>query len=62
MRVAPHHDGGALGQAQIALAQIDTLAFGQIDQLLDRAVGEPGVGRVMMRPLSPARWCPPRPA
>ena len=49
MRVAPHHDGGALGQAQIALAQFDTLAFGQIDQLLDRAVGEPGVGRMRDR-------------
>jgi hypothetical protein len=28
MGVAPDHDGGALGQAQIALAQFDPLAFG----------------------------------
>ena len=46
MRIAPHLDGGALGHAQIALAQFDTLAFGQIDQLLDRTVGEPGIGRM----------------
>ena len=45
MRIAPDHDGGALGHPQIALAQFDTLAFGQIDQLLDRAVGEPRIGR-----------------
>src|ERR1700737_4819852 len=49
MRIAPDHDGGALGQAQIALAQFDPLAFGQIDQLLDRAVDEPGVGRMRDR-------------
>ena len=35
-----HHDGGA-GQAQIALAQFDTLALGQIEQFLDRAMDEP---------------------
>jgi len=29
MRIAPHHDGGALGQAQIALAKLDALALGQ---------------------------------
>jgi hypothetical protein len=46
MGIAPHHDGGALGQAQIALAQFDALAFGQRDQLLDRPVGEPRVGRM----------------
>ena len=51
MRIAPDHDGGALGQAQIALAQFDPLAFGQIDQLLDRAVGKPGVGRMRDRLL-----------
>jgi hypothetical protein len=45
MRIAPHHDGGALGYAQIALAQFDTLALGLCDQLLDRPVGEPRVGR-----------------
>ena len=43
MGIAPDHDGGALGQAQIALAQLDALALGQIDQLLDRAVDEPRV-------------------
>jgi len=41
--IAPDHDGGALGQVQIALAQFDALALGQIDQLLDRAVDEPRV-------------------
>ena len=30
MGIAPDHDGGALGQAQIALAQLDALALGQI--------------------------------
>jgi hypothetical protein len=40
---------GALGRPQLALTQFDTLAFGQIDQLLDRAVGEPGVGRMRDR-------------
>jgi len=49
MGIAPDHDGSALGQTQIALAQLDALAFGQIDQLLDRAVGEPGVGRMRNR-------------
>jgi hypothetical protein len=49
MCIAPDHDGGALGYPQIALAQFDTLAFGQIDQLLDRAVDEPGVGRMRDR-------------
>jgi hypothetical protein len=49
MGIASDHDGGALGQAQIALAQFDTLAFGQIDQFLNRAVGEPSVGRMRDR-------------
>jgi hypothetical protein len=43
MGIAPDHDGGARGQAQIALAQLDALALGQIDQLLDGAVDEPRV-------------------
>src|SRR5262249_21745057 len=51
MRVAPHHDGGALGQAQIALAQLNALALGQLHQLLDRAMGKPGVGRMRDRLL-----------
>src|SRR5438094_5650722 len=51
MRVAPHHDGGTLGQAQIALAQLNALALGQLHQLLDRAMGEPGVGRMRNRLL-----------
>ena len=51
MRIAPDHDGGALGQAQIALAQLDVLALGQIDQLLDCAVGEPCIGRMRDRLL-----------
>ncbi len=51
MRIAPHHDGGALGYAQIALAQFDTLALGLCDQLLDRPVDEPRVGRMRNRLL-----------
>ena len=31
MGIAPDHGGGALGQTQIALAQLDALALGQID-------------------------------
>src|SRR5262245_35936678 len=49
MHVAPHHDGGTLGEAQIALAQLNALALGQLHQLLDRAMGEPGVGRMRDR-------------
>src|SRR4030095_7727429 len=51
MCVAPHHDGGALRQAQMALAQLNVLALGQLHQLLDRAMGEPGVGRMRDRLL-----------
>ena len=40
-----------LGHAQIALAQFDTFAFGQIDQILDRPVGEPRIGRMRNRLL-----------
>jgi hypothetical protein len=46
MAIACHHDGGSLGHAQIALAQFDALALGQPDQLLDRPMGEPRVGRM----------------
>ena len=53
MRVAADHDGGALGHAPIALAQFDAIAFGHIDQLLDGAVGEPGIGRMRDRLLLP---------
>src|SRR5262249_31121122 len=51
MRVAPHHDGGALGHPHIALAQLNALALGQLHQLLDRAMGEPGVSRMRDRLL-----------
>src|SRR5262245_65146526 len=51
VRVAPHHDGGPLGQPQIALAELDALALGQLHQLLDRAMCEPGVGRMRDRLL-----------
>src|SRR6516225_5713467 len=45
MRVAPHHDGGTLGQAQIALAQLNALALGQLHQLLvARWVSQASVG------------------
>src|ERR1700732_7237 len=50
MRIAPHHNGRAFGHAQITLAQLDALAFGHLDELLDRPVGEPRIGRM---------WCPP---
>jgi len=46
VRVAAHHDGGPLDQPQIALAELDALALGQLHQLLDRAMCEPGVGRM----------------
>lgn len=49
VRVAPHHDGGELGHAQIALAQFDALAFGQIDRLLDRPLREPRIARMRDR-------------
>jgi hypothetical protein len=49
MRVAAGHDGGALGHAPIALAQFDAIAFSLVDQLLDGAVGEPGIGRMRDR-------------
>src|SRR3989440_10564147 len=51
MRVAPHHDGGPLGHPQIALAQLNALALGALHQLLDRAVGKPGIGRMCDRLL-----------
>lgn len=51
MGIAPDHDRGALGEPQVALAQHHALGSGQIDQLLDRAVGEPGVGRMRDRLL-----------
>src|SRR2546423_16624 len=51
MGVASNHDGGALGHPQIALAQFDALALGQFGQLLDRAVGEPCIGRMRDRLL-----------
>src|SRR2546430_1866807 len=51
MRVAPHHDGGTFGQAQIALAQLNALALGQLHQLRDCAMDEPGAGRMRDRLL-----------
>ena len=42
---------GRLGHAQIALAQFDALAFGQIDQLLDRPVHELRIARMRDRLL-----------
>ena len=51
MGIAPHHDGSALGYAQIALAQFDALALGQRNQLLDSPVGKPRVGRMRNRLL-----------
>src|ERR1700719_1246751 len=51
MRIAPHHNGRAFGHAQITLAQLDALAFGHLDELLDRPVGEPRIGRMRNRLL-----------
>lgn len=51
MRIAPHHNGRAFGHAQITLAQLDALAFGRLDELLDRPVGEPRIGRMRNRLL-----------
>ena len=42
--IAADHDGGTLGQAQVALAQCDALAPGQRDQLDEGAMQQPSVG------------------
>jgi hypothetical protein len=44
--VAPDHDGSPLGHAQVALAQFHTMVLGELDQLLQRPVHEPGIGRM----------------
>ena len=44
--VAPDHDRGALGHPAIALPQRHIVALCEIDQLLQRAVAQPGVGRM----------------
>ena len=44
--IAPDHDRGPLGDPQIALPERDAVALGEADELLDRPVGEPGVGRM----------------
>ena len=44
--IAADHDGGALGQAQIALAQRQTVAFGEPDQLDDCPMHQPRIGRM----------------
>ena len=49
MGIAPDHDGGALGNTQLALAQLHILALCKIDQLLDRAIPEVGIGRMRDR-------------
>ena len=46
MAVAPDHDRRPLGHPAIALAQLDAVALRQSDQLLQRAMTQPGVGRV----------------
>ena len=46
MGIASDHDRGPLGDPQIALTQGHPLALGQGDQLFDRPVHEPGVGRM----------------
>ena len=44
--IAADHDGGALGQAQIALAQRHTVALGQPHELGDGPMHQPRVGRM----------------
>ena len=51
MCIAPRHNGRAFGHAQIALAQLDALAFGRLDELLDRPVGKSRIGRMRNRLL-----------
>jgi len=46
MGVATDHDGGALGHAQIALAQRHRVAPGESDELDERPMHEPRVGRM----------------
>ena len=47
--IAADHDGGALGQAQIALAQRHTVSLGKPDQLGDCSMHQPRVGRMRNR-------------
>src|SRR5579883_2476262 len=49
MAVSPDHEGGALGDAQIALAQRHRVAPGERDELHDRSMHEPRVGRMRDR-------------
>ena len=47
--VAPDHDRGALGHPAIALPQRHFVALGKIDQLLQRPMAQPCVGRMRDR-------------
>jgi hypothetical protein len=47
--VAADHDGDALGHSRVALAQRDAGVLGEADQLLERPVRQPGVGRMRDR-------------
>src|ERR1700743_3962974 len=44
--IAADHDGGGLGQAQIALAQRYMIALGEPDELDDGPMHQPRVGRM----------------
>jgi hypothetical protein len=44
--IGADHDGGALRQAQIALAQRHTVALGESDELSDGPMHQPRVGRM----------------
>ena len=44
--IAPDHDRRPLGDPQVALPERDAVALGEADELLDRLVDEPGVGRM----------------
>lgn len=49
MAVTADHDGGALGDPRVALAQLDAGLLGEPDQLLERPVHEARVGRMRDR-------------
>jgi hypothetical protein len=44
--ISSDHNRRPFGDPQIALPERDAVALGEADQLLDRLVGEPGVGRM----------------
>jgi hypothetical protein len=45
VRITPDQDRRPFGDPQIALPERDAVALGEAGELLDRIMGEPGVGR-----------------